>query len=347
MKVTTLGIDLAKNVFQLHGVNAHGKTVLTKQVKRQQMAEFFVKLPACLIGMEACASAHYWARKLQGLGHTVKLMAPQFVKPYVKTNKNDAADAEAICEAVARPNMRFVPIKNIEQQSVLALHTARQSFVKARTAQANQIRGLLAEFGLIIPQGIAHIAKRVPELIEDASNELPGVFRLLVERLLDHLKELDRQVGELEAQIVRWHRSSELSSKLIKVPGIGPITASALVATIGDAKNFDNGRQVAAWLGLVPRQHSSGGKQTLLGISKRGDSYLRTLLIHGARSVIHWESKKPESCSWLSGVLKRRNKNVAAVALANKNARIVWALLAHERQFQAGYAPAEAVQSAR
>lgn len=337
MKVTTLGIDLAKNVFQLHGVNELGKPVIKKQLRRDQMAEFFVNLPACLIGMEACGSAHHWARKLQGFGHTVKLMAPQFVKPYVKTNKNDAADAEAICEAVSRPNMRFVPIKNVEQQSVLALHRVRQGFVKARTAQANQIRGLLAEFGLIIAQGIGHIAHRVPELIEDASNELPGSFRLLVQRLLDHLKELDAQVEELESQIVKWHRQSEASSKLAKVPGIGPITASALVATIGDAKNFDNGRQVAAWLGLVPRQHSSGGKQNLLGMSKRGDCYLRTLLIHGARSVIHWETRKPDSCSWVSGVLKRRNKNVAAVALANKNARIVWALLAHDRVFRADY----------
>ncbi|MBY0465019.1 MAG: IS110 family transposase [Burkholderiales bacterium] len=342
MKVTTLGIDLAKNVFQLHGVNEFGKPVIKKQLKREQMAAFFVNLPPCLIGMEACGSAHHWARKLQGFGHTVKLMAPQFVKPYVKTNKNDAADAEAICEAVTRPNMRFVPIKNVEQQSVLALHTVRQGFVKARTAQANQIRGLLSEFGLIIAQGIGHVAKRVPQLIEDASNELPGAFRLLIERLLDHLKELDDQVTELESQIVKWHRSSELSSKLAGVPGIGPLTASALVATIGDAKNFDSGRQVAAWLGLVPRQHSSGGKQNLLGISKRGDIYLRTLLIHGARSVIHWESRKPDSCSWVSGVLKRRNKNVAAVALANKNARIVWALLAHDREFRPDYVSTKA-----
>ena len=294
--------------------------------------------------MEACGSAHFWARKLQGFGHTVKLMAPQFVKPYVKTNKNDAADAEAICEAVARPNMRFVPIKTLEQQSVLALHTARQGFVKARTAQANQIRGLLAEVGLIIPQGIGHIAGRVPELLEDASNELPGAFRLLIQRLVDNLKTLDTQVDELETQIVKWHRSSTLSSKLAGVPGIGPITASALVATIGDAKNFDNGRQVSAWLGLVPRQHSSGGKSNLLGISKRGDTYLRTLLIHGARSVIHWQSKRAatDSCSWVAGVLKRRNKNVAAVALANKNARIVWALMVHDREFRSDYVAARA-----
>ena len=194
-------------------------------------------------------------------------MAPQFVKPYVKTNKNDAADAEAICEAVARPNMRFVPIKSVEQQAVLALHRVRQGFVRARTAQANQIRGLLGEFGLIVPKGIGYIASRVPELIEVASNELPGSFRILVERLLDHLKDLDRQVGELEVQIQTWHRRSDVSCKLVQIPGIGPITACALVASIGDAKNFDSGRQVAAWLGLVPRQHSSGGKQNLLGMS--------------------------------------------------------------------------------
>lgn len=337
MKITTVGIDLAKNVFQVHGVDERGKAVLKKQLRRDQMATFFVNLPPCLIGMEACSSAHHWARKLQGMGHTVRLMAPQFVKPYVKSNKNDAADAEAICEAVGRPNMRFVPVKNVEQQAVLALHRVRQGFVKARTAQANQIRGLLGEFGIIIPQGIGYIASRVPDLIEDASNELPGTFRLLVQRLLDHLKELDRQVDELEAQILAWHRSSELSCKLAQVPGIGPITASALVASIGDAKNFDNGRQVGAWLGLVPRQHSSGGKSNLLGMSKRGDTYLRTLLIHGARSVIYRAGQRAESCQWINGVVNRRNKNVAAVALANKNARIVWALLAHDRHYQAGY----------
>lgn len=341
MKITTVGIDLAKNVFQVHGVNEHGKAALKKQLKRHQVMEFFVNMPACLIGMEACGSAHHWARKLQALGHTVRLMAPQFVKPYVKTNKNDAADAEAICEAVARPTMRFVPIKNGEQQAVLALHRARQGFVKARTAQGNQIRGLLAEFGVIVPQGIGHIASRVPELIEDATNELPGSFRLLVQRLLDHLKELDRHVKEIEAQVVAWHRENDVSSKLAKVPGIGPITASALVATVGDAKNFANGRQLAAWLGLVPKQNSSGGKNVLLGISKRGDTYLRTLLIHGARAVINAaQRKKDQIDGWLGGLLQRRNKNVAAVALANKNARIVWALLRHDREFKADYAAA-------
>ena len=338
MNIATVGIDLAKTVFQLHGVDAQGHTVLRKQLRRDQMAPFFANLPPCLVGMEACGSAHFWARKLQGFGHTVRLMPPQFVKPYVKTNKNDAADAEAICEAVARPNMRFVPLKSAEQQAVLALHRARQGFVKARTAQANQIRGLLAEYGIIIPQGIKHIADRLPDILEDADNELPGAFRLLLERLRAHLKVLDTQVGELDVQIQLWHRQSEASKKLAQIPGIGPITASALVASIGDARNFDNGRQLAAWLGLVPRQHSSGGKPTLLGISKRGDAYLRTLLIHGARAVIRVaQSKADQASGWLAKVLARRNKNVAAVALANKNARIVWALLVRDRPYASTY----------
>ena len=338
MKATTIGIDLAKHVFQLHGVDQHGKTVLTRKLKRDQMLSFFANLPSCLIGMEACGSAHFWANKLQGLGHTVKLMAPQFVKPYVKTNKNDAADAEAICEAVTRPTMRFVPIKSSEQLAVLALHRARQGFVKARTAQANQIRGLLAEYGLIMPQGISHISKQVPDLLEDSENGLPGTFRQLLMRLHEHFKALDKQVRELEDTIVRWHRECAVSQKLAQLPGIGPLTASALVASIGDAKNFKNGRQLAAWLGLVPRQHSSGGKQTLLGISKRGDIYLRTLLIHGARAVLRVaEHKASFAGSWLAGVMGRRNHNVAAVAQANKTARIVWALLAHDREYDANY----------
>ena len=341
MKITTVGIDLAKNAIQVHGVDERGKAVVKKQLKRDQVLAFFANLSPCRIGMEACASAHYWARKLEAHGHTVKLMAPQFVKPYVKTNKNDAADAEAICEAVSRPNMRFVPIKNGEQQSVLALHRARQGFVKARTAQANQIRGLLGEYGIIIPQGIGHIAKRLPGILDDAENDLPGAFRQLLTRLGEHLKELDRQVGELEIQIKTWHRQSEASRRLEAIPGIGPITASALIASIGDAKTFANGRQLAAWLGLVPRQDSSGGKDRLLGISKRGDTYLRTLLIHGARAVVRHVARRTDvSNDWLKRLLIRRNKNIAAVALANKNARIAWALLAHARAFRADYASA-------
>ena len=236
MKITTVGIDLAKNVFQVHGVDEGGKVVLKKSLKRTQVVPFFANLEPCRIGLEACGGAHHWARALERLGHTVKLMAPQFVKPYVKTNQNDAADAEAICEAVARPSMRFVPIKTHEQQAVLALHRARQGFVKARTGQANQIRGLLAEYGIVIAQGIGHIAQRLPEILEDGENGLPGVFRELLQRLGEHLKALDQQVDELDAQIQRWHRAQAASRKLAAIPGIGPLTASALVATIGDGR---------------------------------------------------------------------------------------------------------------
>jgi transposase len=340
MEITTIGVDLAKNVFQVHGVDQRGKTVLRKQLRREHMVEVFAKVSPCLVGMEACGSAHHWARVLQGQGHTVRVIASQFVKPYVKSNKNDAADAEAICEAVARPNMRFVPVKSVEQQAVLAVHRARHGFVKARTAQANQIRGLLAEFGLVIPRGLWHINQRVPALLERAADMLPLALRHLIERLLVHFKELDRQVGELEAQIKAWHRSSELSRRLEKIPGIGPLTASALVASIADARSFDSGRQLSAWLGLVPRQSSSGGKPLLLGMSKRGDVYLRTLLIHGARSVILAAQRKVGAAdTWLGQLLRRRHLNVAAVALANKNARTVWALLAHDREFQLDYRP--------
>jgi len=342
MDVTRVGIDLAKQVFQVHGVSNRGAVLIRKQLKRAEAAKFFATLPPCLVGMEACASAHHWARTIQAHGHTVKLMAPQFVKPYVKSHKNDAADAAAICEAVSRPSMRFVPIKNIEQQSVLALHRVRQGFIKARTAQANQIRGLLGEFGLVVPQGIGYITQRVPALLERAAGDLPGAFRQLIGRLLEHLRLLSLQVTDIDEQVKAWHRSTEASRRLEKIPGIGPITASALVATVGDAKNFDSGRQLAAWLGLVPRQHSSGGKPMLLGMSKRGDPYLRTMLIHGARSVIYRATQKANPQNWAFRVTARRNKNVAAVALANKNARIVWALLAHDREFQGGYSSAAA-----
>lgn len=333
MELTVIGLDLAKIVFQVHGADNRGRALLKKQLKRAQVLPFFANLKPCKIGMEACGSAHYWARKLGALGHTVLLIPPQYVKPFVKRNKNDAADAEAICEAVTRPNMPLVPIKDPSQQAILSVHRARQGFVKARTAQANQIRGLLAEYGFTIPQGIGHITKRVPEIIEDGENELPGSFRLLILRLVDHLKELDRQVSELEREIQLWHRENAASRKLVRIPGVGPITASAMAASIGDARNFKNGRQLAAWLGIVPKQHSTGGKSTLLGISKRGDTYLRTLLIHGARAVVRIAEAKPGADSWLKQLLLRRNKNVAAVALANKNARTIWALLAHDREY--------------
>ena len=333
MKITTVGIDLAKYAFQGHGLDERGKVVVKKQLKRHQVLGFFSNMPPCLIGMEACSGAHFWARRLQAQGHTVRLMAPQFGKPYVKNNKSDAADAEAICEAVGRPNMRFVPIKNIEQPAALSLHRVQQGFIRERTALANRIRGLLAEFGLIIPQGIHHIARRMLEILEDADNELSDPMRALPARLLEHLQELNRQAQELEAQIIARHRGNELSRKLEAVPRIGPLTASALVATVGDATNFKNARQMAAWLGLVPKQESSGGKTVLLGISKRGDVYLRTLLIHGARAVL-WAAQRRKATvhRWGQGLLERRNANVAAVAMANKSARIVWALLAKARQ---------------
>jgi transposase len=316
---------------------------LRKQLKRKDVMSFFANLEPCLIGMEACGSSHYWARKLAALGHTVRLMAPQFVKPYVKTNKSDRNDAEAICEAVARPNMRYVPVKTGEQQAVLSVHRARQGFVKARTAQANQIRGLLAEFGIVIAKGMGHIAKRLPEILEDGENGVPGMMRELLQRLGENLKEMDKQVGELERQIKLWHRENEQSRKLEAIAGIGPITASAYVASVGDAKSFKNARQVAAWLGMVPRHEGSGGKVKPGRISKRGDVYLRTLLIHGARSVIRQFERKPDQAEgWLKELLARRHKNIAAVALAAKNARIAWALLAHERSYQGDYVASRA-----
>ena len=343
MKVTTAGIDLAKSVFQVHGVDERGKAVLRKQLRRAEVLPFFARLQPCLVGMEACGGAHYWARKLEEFGHTVRLMAPQFVKPYVKTNKNDRNDAEAICEAVARPNMRFVPLKTVENQAALALHRGRQGFIKARTAQANQIRGLLSEFGIVIPMGIGHVTKRLPEILGNPENGLPGLMRQLIARLGEHLKDLDRQAQELERDIQLWHRQNPSSCKLAQIPGIGALTASAIVASVGDIKGFKNARQLPAWIGIVPRQDSSGGKLTLRGISKRGDVYLRTLLIHRARSVIaQFQRKANPPDGWLKRLLGRRNQNIAAVALANKNARIAWALLAHDRVFEPGYSAAPA-----
>jgi transposase len=334
MNVQTVGVDLAKCVFQIHGVDRFGKINIQKRLRRSQVAEFFVNLPPCLIGIEACGSAHYWARKLQSFGHEVKLMAPQFVKPYVKANKTDAADAEAICEAVTRPTMRFVPIKTIDQHAALSLHRARSGFIKSRTAQANQIRGLLGEYGIVIPQGIVHVAKRIPQIIENAENELPGMFRELLLRLRSYLLELNCQIEELDRQINNWHRNNEDSQRLAQIPGVGVLTASALVASIGDAKSFKNGRELAAWLGLVPRQHSSGGRPLLLGISKRGDAYLRTLMVHGARSIVRVAANKQTTTdTWTNNMSKRRHINVVCVARANKNARVAWALLAHKRDY--------------
>lgn len=340
MNISAVGLDIAKQVIQIHAVDTRGKPVIRKQLKRHQVLPFFANLPPSLIGIEACSGSHDWARRLSGQGHTVKLMAPQFVKPYVKTNKHDVADAEAVCEAVSRPSMRFVPVKNTEQQALLALHRARQGFVVARTAQSNQIRGLLAEFGLVVPKGLSSLKQRLPEIIEDGGNGLPGTFRALLDTLAKHLAELNRQVEDISLRIELAHRANPLSRRLTQIPGIGPLIATALLAAIGDIKSFSNGRQLAAWLGLVPKQCSSGGKTRLLGISKRGDTYLRTLMIHGARSALHAAQRKPDfGESWLARLAERRNPNIAAVALANKNARIAFALLAYDRDYQSGFSP--------
>ena len=340
-KITTVGIDLAKSVFQVHGADRNGHTLFNKHLRRKQVGPFLAQLEPCLIGMEACASAHYWARVAEGFGHQVKLIAPQFVKPYVKANKTDAADAEAICEAVTRPNMRFVPIKTADQQAILSLHRARSGFVKSRTAVANQIRGLLGEFGLVLRPGIRQVREGVPSIIEDGELELPSMFRRLIAQLHEYLRDLDDQIDVLEQSLKVWHKSNDDSLRIAQVPGIGWLTATALVASIADARSFKNGRQLAAWLGLVPRQHSSGGKPRLLGISKRGDAYLRTLLIHGSRAVVRLADRdRSPTGQWVRDVSTRRPKNVVVVARANKQARIVWAMLAHGRDYDAGYTPA-------
>lgn len=343
MEITTIGLDLAKNVFQAHGADRYGKPQLSRQLRRSQVRPFFARLKPCQVAMEATRSANYWARELRELGHEVKLIAPQFVKPYVKANKTDAADAEAICEAATRPTMRFVPVKTADQQAALSLHRARSGLVRARTGVANQIRGLLEEFGVVLAIGIRHVRDDVPALIEDGEIDLPVLFRRILKELHTHLRELDRRIEALEGELKGWHRENEASKRLEKIPGVGWLTATALVASIGDAKTFKNGRQLAAWLGLVPRQHSSGGKPRLLGISKRGDAYLRTLLIHGARAAIRTVDRdRTATGQWARQMMMRRPKNVAVVARANKNARIVWALLAHDRDYEPRCAPLKA-----
>lgn len=336
MNVTTIGLDIAKQVFQIHGVDRSGKRVLRKQLKRGQVLAYFANLPPALIGLEACAGSHYWARELIKLGHDARLISPQFVKPYVKGNKNDANDAEAICEAVGRPSMRFVPLKSPEQQDIQMVHRIRQSLVKQRTALANQTRGLLGEYGIVIAQGLSQLRKRLPEILEDAENELSGLAREIFADRYEQLVCLDQQVQRYEDKIQTIYRSSPVCQRLGALPGVGPITATALIAALGDGKNFENGRQVSAWLGIVPRQESSGGKPRLMGISKRGDVYLRTLLIHGSRSAVKAAARKDDTQSrWINALRERRHANIAAVALANKNARVIWALLTRDEDYRA------------
>jgi transposase len=335
MDITTLGIDLAKNVFQLHGVGENGAVGLRKKLSRNKLLAFLANLPGCVIGLEACGGAHYWAREISRLGHEVRLMSPQYVKPYVKTNKNDYNDAEGICEAVSRPNMHFVAVKSTEQQDIQAMHRVREGLMKDRTALVNQTRGLLAEYGIVVAQGVHKLRGELPLILEDAENQLSARGRELFAELYERLVGLDARISEADARLQRVFEGDELCRRLAQVEGVGVLTATALVAAVGDAKVFKNGRQMAAWLGLVPRQHSSGNKERLLGISKRGDRYLRMLLVHGARSVVYRADKKEDARSrWVSQVKARRGANRACVALANKNARILWALMAHEEGYR-------------
>lgn len=335
MNISTIGIDLAKNVFQVHGVDANGKHVLKKRLSRSKFPAFFANLPPCVIGLEACGSSNHWARKLRTSGHEVRQISPQYVKPYVKTNKNDSNDAEAICEAVSRPGMRFVPIKDIEQQDIQVVHRVRERLAHERTALVNQTRGILREYGIFIPVGINPFRKQIPEVLEDAQNELTPLTRAIIADQYTSLHELDRSIAEYDQRINAIFRSNELFQRLSTIDGVGPMTATALVAAVGDAKTFRNGRHLAAWLGLVPRQHSSGERHRLLGISKRGNTYLRTLLIHGARSVLQrCDSRTDARSRWLQGVKERRGFNRACVALANKNARVLWALMARGEPYR-------------
>ncbi len=336
MNLSRVGIDLAKNIFQLHGVGRQGKAVWRRRLRRDNWLKVLQETvePGCEIGMEACAGAHHWARQLQAQGFTVKLMAPQFVKPYVKSNKNDAKDAEAICEAMSRPTMRFVAVKSVAQQDIQAVHRIRSELIGQRTAKANQIRGLVAEYGLVAPKQLARLRAAVPQWLEDAENGLTSGFRSLLHGLWNDLKALDQRVEELDRDIELIAGSNPDAKRLQQLRGVGPITATALVAAVGTAEHFARGRQMAASLGLTPKQHSSGGKDRLLGITKRGDVYLRTLFIHGARSVVtHAKHRDDRLSRWVTDIAKRRHPNVAAVALANKTARMAWAMLRNSTDY--------------
>jgi transposase len=339
MKIIRVGIDLAKNVFQVHGVDRFEKVIWRKKLSRAEWLHVLIEKiePGCEIGMEACGSAHHWARLLQQRGFTVKLIAPQFVKPYVKSNKNDANDAEAICEAMSRPSMRFVAVKSVKQQDLQAVHRIRAELCSQRTAKANQIRGLCAEYGLTAARELLQLRAAIPRWIEDMENGLTHHFRRLLDGLWQDLTTLDRRVKELDCEIELVAALDPVALRLQQLRGVGPVIATAIVANVGDAKQFSNGRQMAASLGLTPRQNSSGGRERLLGITKRGDSYLRTLLIHGARSMLRTASGKEDRLSrWVTRIAETRHHNIAAVALANKTARIAWAMITRGTNYEPG-----------
>lgn len=334
-KLSVLGIDIAKQVFHLVGLDAHGTIVIRKRLYRAQLMAFIAQLAPTLIGMEACGGAHYWARRFREHGHEVKLMAPQFVTPYRKANKNDLRDAEAIAEAVTRPTMRFVPVKSVEQQDLQALHRVRERLMKARTALINETRGLLHEYGIIVPQGAATFRTHVLEKLATEDAKLTPQSLRLFQQLLEELGALEARVATYDAQLTQVAQTHPVCQRLMTIPGLGELTATALVAAVSDAAQFKNGRQFAAWLGLVPRQHSTGGKVRLLGISKHGDSYLRKLLVHGARSCLRWVGRKRDRRSqWIQSLMERRGWNRTAVALANKNARVAWVLLCTEEVYR-------------
>ena len=336
MEITTIGLDIARRVFQAHGVDASGKAVLRRKLQRGEVLTFFKGLPACLVGIEACATAHHWAREIRALGHEVRLMPPSYVKPYVKRGKTDAADAEAICEAVTRPTMRYVPIKTAEQQAVLMLHRTRDLLVRQRTMLVNALRGHMAELGVIAPQGISRVGDLLAMILGEDEATLPKLAREVPRGLAEELEAVGNRVKKVEAAILTWHKENEASQRLTTIPGIGPITASAIVATVTDPTHFNSARQFAAWIGLVPKQHSSGGKQRQGGISKQGDRYLRRLLVLGATAVIrHARTKDTPEVMWLKSLLERRSARLASVARANKTARIVWALLVRGEIYRA------------
>ncbi|MFC4594530.1 IS110 family transposase [Sphingobium tyrosinilyticum] len=335
MSVVTIGLDLAKTVFQVHGVDKAGHTVLRRKLSRGDLVAFFKKQPQRLVGMEACSSAHHWGRLLVELGHTVRLIPPQYVKPFVKRNKTDAADAEAICEAVARPNMRFVPIKTKQQQAILALHRVRSLLVRQRTATINALRGLLGEYGIIAGKGVRQLATLSERLVSADETVVPSEAQQALRCLFQHIEELSEKLKDMELRIVAWHKADPVSQRLASAPGVGPITASAIVAAVGDGKQFKSSRHFAAWLGLTPRIKASGGKEKIGRISKGGDRYLRTLLIHGARAVVGTTFRKDVAPRpWLTALVARRPTNVAATAVAHKTARSLWAMLTREELYR-------------
>jgi len=335
VQITTIGLDLAKHWFQVHGVDANGHVVVRRRLRRSGVIAYFRSLEPCLVGMEACATAHYWARELSALGHTVKLMPPAYVKAYVKRNKNDATDAEAICEAVARPSMRFVPVKGAEQQSVLMLHRARSLLVRQRTMLVNALRAHMAEFGIIAPQGRRHV-EILRQTIAHQQERLPELARSILQTIADQLNDTMERVREIEVRLVRLHRQNPISQLLATVPGVGIMSASAIAATTSNPTLFRSGREFAAWLGMTPRQNSSGGKDRLGRTSKRGDKYIRSLLIAGAVAVLrHARNRPARDGEWVRALLARKPTKVAAVALANKTARIVWAVMMRGDGYQA------------